>query len=452
MLEQEGRALLTRLGRVKPFALQESMLPAANLLPDAQIVIERFLMVGRRQLREMVNRFLEWLHAPEGVQADPAEAQHRFTLVRLRFNAVLTQFDLFDNVITQRSESETGLWLSGLDVASADALKLNKPYFDTPPVICYLDRGAGAAIRRARTRIPGGGASPVAIIQVPRERMIGTGIASSLFHEVGHQASALLGLVESLRPELRAAAREAGADAPAWGLWERWISEIVADLWSAGRVGVAATMGLMGVVSLPRPFIFRLNPDDPHPAPWIRVKLSAAIGDALYPDPFWGSLVQLWESYYPRDGLGPSQLAQFEMLERTTPRLAQLLIQHRPATLQGNSLGEVLRLDELRPGCLRASLQRWRLKPHEMYRARPIVAFAAIGQGRADGTLTPEEEGVVLGKLLTHWALISTLDAAAGSAARSGSHCECQKHPQNKHGFETNRRTSCQTPSRSPGW
>ncbi len=49
---------------------------------------------------------------------------------------------------------------------------------------------AGAAIRRARTRLPGGGDNPVAIIRVPRERMVGSGIASSLVHEVGHQAAA----------------------------------------------------------------------------------------------------------------------------------------------------------------------------------------------------------------------------------------------------------------------
>ena len=60
--------------------------------------------------------------------------------------------------------------------------------------MCYLDRGHGAAIRRARARLPGGGMSPVAIIRVPRERMVGAGIASSLVHEVGHQAAALLDL------------------------------------------------------------------------------------------------------------------------------------------------------------------------------------------------------------------------------------------------------------------
>ena len=116
---------------------------------------------------------------------------------------MITQFDLFNDVISQRSENETGVWLSGLDVVSADALSLPGGYYEVPPVICYLDRGIGAAIRRARTRLPGGGANPVAIIRVPRERMIGNGIASSLIHEVGHQAAALLDLVNSLRPVLQ---------------------------------------------------------------------------------------------------------------------------------------------------------------------------------------------------------------------------------------------------------
>ncbi len=59
------------------------------------------------------------------------------------------------------------------------------------------------AIRRARTRLPGGGDNPVAIIRLPRERMVGSGIASSLIHEVGHQGAALLDLVNSLRPLLQ---------------------------------------------------------------------------------------------------------------------------------------------------------------------------------------------------------------------------------------------------------
>jgi hypothetical protein len=239
MLEQEARALLMRLARIKPFILNEPMLLAASLLPTAQIAIERFLAEGRRELKQRVQTFLSWLRS-EGRSTSPEEAQRRFTFLRLRFNVVLTQLDLFNDVITQRSESENGVWLSGLDVVSADALAL-PGYFAAPPVICYLDRGVGAAIRRARTRLPGGGDNPVAIIRVPRERMVGSGIASSLIHEVGHQGAALLELVPSLRLVLQARQRE--SDQPlVWQLWERWISEIVADLWSVARVGIASTL------------------------------------------------------------------------------------------------------------------------------------------------------------------------------------------------------------------
>jgi hypothetical protein len=417
MLEQEARALLTRLAAIKPFALQESMLPAANLLPTSQVAIERFLGSGRRKLRTLVNEFLRWLLSAQASGAGAEEAQRRFTMLRLRFNAVLTQFDLFDNVITQRSESPTGVWLSGLDVASADALQLHQRFFESPPIICYLDRGTGAAIRRARTRLPGGGSNPVAIIRVPRERMVGSGIASSVFHEVGHQAAALLGLVESLRPELRTMAQRHPQDEQAWVLWERWISEIVADFWSVARVGVAATMGLMAVVSLPRAFVFRLDERDPHPMPFVRVKLSAALGHALFPQAIWRRLSELWESYYPVDGLESGHREILQMLERTIPTLVSLISHHRPAALHGQSLIEGLDLPELQPAQLRSQLQRWRMAPQEMYETRPILAFAAIGQGRADDTISPEEESVVLGKLLTHWALTSTLDAASNCAS-----------------------------------
>jgi hypothetical protein len=424
MLEQEARALLMRLVSVRPFAMQETMLPAASLLPSAQVAIEVYLMRGRRHLRRLILRFLRWLRVA-AIRADAAEAQRRFSILRLRFIGVLTQFDLFNDVITQRSESETGVWLSGLDVASADALRLRQPAFEVPPIICYLDRGVGAAIRRARTRLPGGGDNPVAIVKVPRERMVGSGIASSLIHEVGHQAAALLGLVESLRLVLRRKAREASRDAEAWVYWDRWISEIVADFWSVSRVGVASTMGLIGVVSLPRAFIFRITLDDPHPSPWIRVKLSAAIGQALHPQPAWERLSKLWESYYPRAGLSPAQEQVFAMLERGIPELVATLIEHRPPALGGRTLAEALDLDEVHPARLRALLVRWRRAPWEMYRTRPVVVFAAIGQGRLEGAITPEEESEVLGKTLAHWALTTTLEAAAGCAAKPLRRCGC---------------------------
>jgi len=426
MLEQEARALLTRLARVKPFALQETMLPAAELMPDAQMAIENYLIRGRRHLRGLIDKFIEWLRSPQFRPVSAPEAQRRFTILRLRFNAVLTQFDLFNDVITQRSENETGVWLSGLDIVAADALRMPSAHLEAPALICYLDRGVGAAIRRARTRLPGGGDNRVSIIKVPRERMVGSGIASSLIHEVGHQGAAMLGLLESLRPVLRGLGRGAAADAEAWQLWERWISEIVADFWSVARVGITSTMGLMGVVSLPRPFVFRVNRDDPHPTPWIRVKLSAAIGKALYPQAAWDRLATAWQEFYPLGGLPEETHRLICMLERTMPGLVTVLVNHRPAALRGSSLVEALETAELQPARLRVLLAQWRAQPQKMYDVRPTLVFAVIGQGRADGKVTPEEESTVVGKLLSHWALRSTLEVTAACASALARPCGCR--------------------------
>jgi hypothetical protein len=419
MLEQEARALLTRLDRVKPFALHETMLPAAALAPAAQIAIERFLIDGRAELRRRIRDYLEWVRR-DGDQVAPEELQRRFTGVRWRFNDVLSQFDLFQQAITQRSEREIGVWLSGLDVAAADALALTGDPFEPPSIICYLDRGQGAAIRRARTRLPGGGNNPVSIIRIPRERMVGHGIASSLVHEVGHQGAALLGLVESLRPAL--SDRETGSapgERVAWQLWGRWISEILADFWSVAKLGIASTLGLIGVVSLPRWFVFRLNLDDPHPFPWIRVQLSCAIGNALYPHPQWRELAVLWASLYPPEALDAERRRIIDRLGATMPALVGLLVEHRPGSLGGHSLKEMMPLDSRTPDRLRARYQAWAARPAQMRTAAPTLVFAVLGQARTAGLLSPEQESRVLGDLLSFWALRSTLDLAQLCATRS---------------------------------
>jgi hypothetical protein len=415
-LAQETRALLTRLERVKPFVLYETMVLAAAPSVAAQSAIERYLAQGRNELRQITLAFLRWLNSEEARRTPPDEAQRRFALIRLRFNGILAQFDTFADVITQRSERDNGVWLSGLDVVAADALALPGGYFVPPPVVCYLRRGQGAVIRRARTRLPGGGETPVAIIQIPRERMIGSGVASSLVHEVGHEGAAQLGLISSLRPVLRDLQRQGGPGGLMWQFWERWISEILSDLWSVARVGVAGTTGLMGVVSLPRPFVFRVSPDDPHPIPWVRVKLSAAMGAALYPDPQWTALAATWEALYPRQGLKPAMQWLLAALEHSIPAFVSVLINHRPPSLQGNSLQEVLAGADRQPANLRALFDAWGGSRLQMQAAPPSLVFAVIGQAKADGRLSAFDESRMLSDLLNDWAMQSSLDTTTNCA------------------------------------
>lgn len=412
LLEQETRALLSRLARVRPFALQETRVPAASPSYAAQEAIEAFLVRGRRELREQARRFLAWIASPEGHAAPPDRAHRRYVFLRLRFNAVLSQFDIFSEAMSQRSVCETGIWLAGLDAVARDALDL-PGYLVPPPVICYLARGPGGAIRRARTRLPGGGENPVAMIRLPRERMIGSGLASSLVHEVGHQGAALLGLVESLRTAIGEAARRPGREGFAWRTWGRWLPEIVADLWAIARVGIVSTLGLIGVVSLPRAFVFRANLDDPHPMPWMRVRLSAALGEALYPHPQWGRVLAVWDSFYPRPGLDAVHAAFLDLLEETLPRLVEVLVRHRPPLLRGRTLAEAMGTEGRQPARLLATFKGWRAAPVRMRGAPPALAFAVIGQARADGILGPEEEGKILAGLLRYWALKCALRGSA---------------------------------------
>ena len=345
----------------------------------------------------------------------PDAAQRRFAMLRLTFNAVISHFEIFAEVLTQRCQHETGVWIAGLDDLAADALELSGGFYEAPPVICYLDRSLGAAIRRARTRLPGGSPSPVAIISVPRERMVGSGIASSLVHEVGHQGAALLDLVNSLRPEiLEVGRRRCCHQRLAWHLWERWTSEIIADFWSVAKLGIGATQGLMNVVSLPRAFMFRLDGEDPHPMPWIRAKLGCAMGRVLYPHHQWDRLAELWESLYPLTGLDATRRRSLDALELTLPAFVDLLINHRPPALGGRSLKQVMTRDECQPDRLAAAYRPWKESVDGPHAAPtpPSLSFAIIGQARADDRMSPEEENEIVGDLLTYWAMRSALDTS----------------------------------------
>jgi hypothetical protein len=405
-LALEARALLTRVVRLQPFALVMPMVGAARVSDEAALAVEHYLRDGQRELRRRIRDFLRWLQTPAGRGSTAAEAQRRFSFLKLRFNAAITQFDIFADALSVRGEVGSGVWLGGLDVVAEDALSLEGTFFEMPPVITYLDRGHGAAIRRARTRLPGGGDNPVAVIRMPRERMIGSGIASSLVHEVGHQGAALLDLVASLRRELQVRQRwSRGLELVAWQLWERWISEIVADFWSAAKLGIAATQGLMNVVSLPRAFVFRIAPDDPHPFPWIRVKLSIGVGRFLYPDPQWALFDRLWESFYPTAELEPQRRQLVATLVETLPEFVRLLAGHRTRALGGLPLARAFDINGRRPELLRRIYRDTAGKVTALQSLAPTLALAVLGQAKQDRLLTPERESPLVAELLTRWGV-----------------------------------------------
>jgi hypothetical protein len=66
-----------------------------------------------------------------------------------------------------------------------------------------------------------------------------------------------------------------------------------------------------------------------------------------------------------------------------------------------------------------------------MRQVSPTLAFAAIGQARTDGQITPETESKAIGNLLTDWAVRSTLDVAAHCAGSIGQSSNLRALPVN---------------------
>ena len=405
-LVNETLALFSRLQTVRSFSLSTPMVLAAAVSAPAQAAINDHLARVAFDLRGRLLAFVRWLRSPASRPLSAADTQARYVLLKLRFNNLLDQVDIFADVLTQRGEHGTGIWVAGLDVLAEDALRLPGGFYEAPPLVCFLERGHGAAIRRARTRLPGGDLSPVGVIQIPRERMVASGIAASLIHEVGHQGSELLHLTTTVRQALEtAAAARPRSEALPWQLLSRWLNEILSDCWALGHLGITATYGLLSVVSLPSYFVFRIGTDGPHPFPWIRVKISLALGAALFPDPQWAALSRQWNDLYPTTGLSAEKRALIGRLEAVLPAFARLVLDHRPPALRGQRVADIFPAARRQPARLRALFGAWQRQPGQREHSPPSLVFAVVGQARADGRISTSDEGRLLAHMLARWAL-----------------------------------------------
>lgn len=403
-LENESSSLLSRLGQLKPFSMTMPMVRGASVSTEALKSVIELLEKGKRVLYASMNNFLSKVNVAQKNDSDPIRLQVEFTIFKLRFNSILDQLDIFADVLSQRAEHDVGIWLSGLDALAEDGLTPCKDFIDPPAMMVFLERGHGAAIRRARTRLPGGDLNPVAVIQIPRERMVGSGIASSLIHEVGHQAAEMLDLNKSLREHLSLKQKPGSSNIDAWKHYERWISEIIADYWAIGQLGISATLGLMGVVTLPKYFQFRLDLDDPHPAPYVRVQVNCAFGKAFFPHSQWDRIWNLWKMFYPIEGLPADKQELLQQLEAELPNFIDLINKHKLHSLKGKRLEELFPIKERQPARLQDYYQQWKKQPQLIEEASPTLVFAVMGQAKSDLLLQADEESRILTQQLRNWA------------------------------------------------
>ncbi len=85
------------------------MVVAAGLENRALRHIHDLIRSGRKQLGRQVRRFITGLQ--DNPEESPKRLQTGFSLLKLRFNALLDTFDIFADVLNQRSETvNRGTW------------------------------------------------------------------------------------------------------------------------------------------------------------------------------------------------------------------------------------------------------------------------------------------------------------------------------------------------------
>lgn len=404
-LLREAQSLQIRLSQQKPFIMTMPMVKGAQISRAALGKITHLLQSSKVQLNQGIHLFLIKLNDAKSQNSHPGKIQKEFIMLKLRFNNILDQLDIFSDVLSQRSEHDVGIWLSGLDTLAEDALRVGVSYYDeAPELMVFLERGHGAAIRRARTRLPGGDENPVGIIQIPRERLVGNGIAASIIHEVGHQGAELLGITHSLRLRLQEMMEKDKPRSHLWRYYERWISEIIADYWAICHLGICATTGLMGVVTLPKYFQFRLELDDPHPAPYMRVAISCAFGELLFPSAAWKNIWDLWQQFYTLGDLPKEKVILIEALLELRTDFINLVHFHKVKSLKGKTVGSIFPIQERQPEKLGQIFQHWEKHPFLMKKAPPTLVFAVLGQAKFNGEVSPIKESKMLTQQLRNWA------------------------------------------------
>jgi hypothetical protein len=152
----------------------------------------------------------------------------------------------------------------------------------------------------------------------------------------------------------------------------------------------------------------------------------------LYPHPQWDQIAATWASLYPIGQVQGEKRMLLDQLLAAMDAFVALLVNHRPKSLRGNSLREVMQTGERTPVKLAQLWRTWRQNPALTRSVRPTILFAAVGQARANGEITPERESRLLSRHLAHWAMKEALDMT--------STCAASGHPETAAGLQAARR------------
>ena len=385
----------------------------AAALPYAAHADHRALPArGPRRLRARVQRVPRLAARSRAAAADAAEQQRRFVLIRLGFNDVLSQFDLFTEVDhpAQRARDRRVAVRPrrpGPRTRCGRAAGLEPPRRSATSPAARARRSGGPAPGCPAATEPGG--------DHPGARGSGWSAAASRRRwstRSGTRAPRCSGSWSRCAPTSRRAAEQRPAGMrgrPGTGGSAR--SSRTAG--RSARSGSPRPLGLLAVVSLPAFFVFRPSGDDPHPVPYLRVLVSATIGEALYPHPQWAAMRRHLEARSTRSttcrpAAGPSWAGS-----RRDPGVRPGCCSRTarpPCTAGGSATSVPGRRTPARPGCSRLH-RDWARRHRGAGPPAPDAGVRGHRPGQGGRPAHPRGgEPRCCPHLLRAWAVRSSLD------------------------------------------
>ncbi len=266
-----------------------------GLHESTAIIMKNYL---RKNLTHLVHNGKKLEEQLQNIKTEKEQLQLRKALLRYKqdYLKIETTIHFYADAINTRNSNQTAWMLKGCDILCNDCMEMflspmQKPM---PPVITYLDKGAGAAIMKAGLRLWDGSMSPAALIKITFHNLRQP---TALLHECGHQIAHILGwnkelsktLYENLESKNKIVAKA----------FSGWSSEIAADAVALVTTGFAAVAALHDVVDGEGNAVFNYNDGDPHPISYLRVLLNCAMCTCLFGKGPWDSLALQWQQYHP---------------------------------------------------------------------------------------------------------------------------------------------------------
>jgi hypothetical protein len=266
-------------------------------------------------------------------------------------------FDYYIDLLHTRSEKGMGNILNGCDEIALASLRqgLDKLNYNTPPVVCHLDAGQGAAILAAGIYLWDYQTNPAALIKVVRSAIPFPRL-TSILHECGHQAAKITGWNEEIEVLIFRTLVSAGYSRKLAQMWRSWAYEIAADFWSLSQSNFASLIGLSEVLLSSSNMIFRVFELDPHPMGYLRVMLAIMACRTELGNGPWDDYREVWESLFP---ISMASLNSSKIIMESLPLLPLLsnaIVNTKMDCFSGKSLKDILPWEQSAPRAIKKFL------------------------------------------------------------------------------------------------